>query len=58
MCGRRWTTRCGRRRPGGWRIDQIFASPPLCPIACRYHHAWRDPELSDHSALEAEFAWR
>jgi len=40
---------------GGWRIDHIFASSQLRPVACRYHHAWRDQQLSDHSALEADF---
>jgi exodeoxyribonuclease-3 len=41
---------------GGWRIDHIFASAELDPIACLYHHAWRDQNLSDHSALEADLA--
>jgi hypothetical protein len=26
----------------------------LRPIAARYHHAWRDAGLSDHSALEVD----
>lgn len=39
---------------GGWRLDHIFASEQLEPVACRYHHEWRDAGLSDHSALEAD----
>jgi exonuclease III len=38
---------------GGWRLDHIFASG-LAVVASRYHHAWRDDGLSDHSALEAD----
>ncbi len=49
-----WTRIAGHG--GGWRIDHIFASSQLRPIACRYHHAWRDEGLSDHSALEADLA--
>jgi exonuclease III len=39
---------------GGWRLDHLFCSAELEPVACRYHHAWRDDGLSDHSALEAD----
>jgi exonuclease III len=39
---------------GGWRLDHIFASAELRIDAARYHHAWRDDGLSDHSALEAD----
>ena len=39
---------------GGWRLDHVFCSAELEPVACAYHHAWRDDGLSDHSALEAE----
>lgn len=51
-----WTWKRIAGHDGGWRIDHIFASSQLRPIACRYHHAWRDRQLSDHSALEADFA--
>lgn len=51
-----WTWRRIAEHDGGWRIDHIFASPQLRPIASLYHHAWRDQELSDHSALEADLA--
>ena len=47
------------RRAGkswGRRYDHIFASRRLKPIACRYLHAWRKQRLSDHSAIEADFA--
>jgi exodeoxyribonuclease-3 len=43
-----------RRSRGGWRLDHIFASAELRIDAARYHHAWRDDGLSDHSALEAD----
>jgi exonuclease III len=39
---------------GGWRLDHVFCSAELEPLACAYHHEWRDAGLSDHSALEAE----
>jgi exonuclease III len=42
------------RHGGGWRLDHLFASAELEPAAARYHHAWRDDGLSDHSALEAD----
>lgn len=51
-----WTWKRIAGHDGGWRIDHIFASGQLRPAACLYHHAWRDQELSDHSALEADFA--
>jgi len=41
---------------GGWRLDHAFCSAELEPVACAYHHEWRDAGLSDHSALEAELA--
>jgi endonuclease/exonuclease/phosphatase family metal-dependent hydrolase len=50
-----WERIAGHR--GGWRIDHIFASSELRPVACVYHHSWRDQDLSDHSALEADLAW-
>jgi exonuclease III len=51
-----WTWRRIAGHGGGWRLDHIFASEELQLVACAYHHAWRDEDLSDHSALEAEFA--
>lgn len=51
-----WTWRRIAGHGGGWRIDHIFASVELEPVSCRYHHDWRDAGLSDHSALEADFA--
>jgi exonuclease III len=49
-----WTWKRIAGHEGGWRIDHMFASSQLRPIACRYHHAWRENDLSDHSALEAD----
>jgi exonuclease III len=49
-----WTWRRRAGHDGGWRLDHLFASAELRPVSCRYHHAWRDAGLSDHSALEAE----
>jgi exonuclease III len=49
-----WTWKQIAGHDGGWRIDHIFASAQLRPVACAYHHAWRDRGLSDHSALEAD----
>lgn len=51
-----WTWRRIAGHGGGWRIDHVFVSSQLLPVACRYHHQWRDHELSDHSALEADLA--
>jgi exonuclease III len=42
---------------GGWRLDHVFCSAELEPVACAYHHDWRDAGLSDHSALEADLAY-
>jgi endonuclease/exonuclease/phosphatase family metal-dependent hydrolase len=36
------------------RLDHVFCSSDLEPVACAYHHGWRDAGLSDHSALEAD----
>jgi hypothetical protein len=51
------------REGGQWRrrFDHAFASVDLRPLACRYHHVWREPSagtraLSDHSAIETDFA--
>jgi exonuclease III len=49
-----WTWRRIAGHGGGWRIDHLFASPALVPVAARYHHAWREEDLSDHAALEAD----
>ena len=49
-----WTWRQISGHAGGWRLDHLFCSPPLRPVACRYHHDWRDDGLSDHAALEAD----
>lgn len=51
-----WTWKRIAGHGGGWRLDHIFASAQLRPIACMYHHAWRETDLSDHSALEADLA--
>lgn len=49
-----WTWRRVSGHGGGWRLDHLFASDQLRPVACCYHHDWRDAGLSDHSALEAD----
>jgi exodeoxyribonuclease-3 len=49
-----WTWRRIAGHGGGWRLDHLFASPPLRPLSCVYHHEWRERHLSDHSALEAD----
>ncbi len=51
-----WTWKRIAGHPGGWRIDHIFATSELQPVDSRYHHLWREEGLSDHSALEADFA--
>jgi len=43
---------------GGWRLDHVFLSAELEPVAATYHHAWRDSGLSDHSALEVDLKVR
>jgi exonuclease III len=53
-----WTWQRISGHGGGWRLDHLFTSAELRPAACRYHHAWRDAGLSDHSALEADIARR
>jgi exonuclease III len=52
-----WTWRRIAGHGGGWRIDHVFASTQLRPLACGYHHDWREQDLSDHSALEADLAY-
>jgi exonuclease III len=49
-----WTWKQIAGHGGGWRLDHIFVSSQLRPVACMYHHAWRDDGLSDHSSLEAD----
>lgn len=49
-----WTWRTIAGHDGGWRLDHIFVSADVLPLACRYHHEWREQGLSDHSALEAD----
>ena len=44
------------RHGGGWRLDHVFLSTELEATASRYHHGWRDAGLSDHSALEVDWA--
>jgi endonuclease/exonuclease/phosphatase family metal-dependent hydrolase len=53
-----WTWRQISGHTGGWRLDHIFTSVELEPVASVYHHAWRDEGLSDHSALEADIEAR
>ena len=50
-----WVARRGEKR-WGRRYDHIFASRRLAASACRYLHDWREQGLSDHSAIEADFA--
>jgi exonuclease III len=49
-----WTFRRIAGHGGGWRLDHVFASAELAVRAAVYHHGWRDGDLSDHSALEAD----
>ena len=49
-----WTFRRISGHGGGWRLDHVLCSAELEPVTCAYHHAWRDDDLSDHSALEAD----
>jgi len=49
-----WVWRRISGHGGGWRLDHVFCSAELRPVACAYHHEWRDDGLSDHSALEAD----
>jgi exonuclease III len=39
------------------RFDHLFASTELRVVQCRYIHEWREAGLSDHSPIEANFAW-
>jgi exonuclease III len=49
-----WSWRRIAGHDGGWRLDHLFASAELEPVASTYHHDWRDAGLSDHSGLEAD----
>jgi exonuclease III len=49
-----WTWKRIAGHSGGWRLDHVFTSAELEPVACTYHHTWRDDGLSDHSALEVD----
>ena len=49
-----WTWRTIAGHDGGWRLDHTFLSAELVPLACQYHHQWRERGLSDHSALETD----
>lgn len=53
-----WTWRQIAGHDGGWRLDHVFASEELRPVAAAYHHAWREQGLSDHSALEVDLHLR
>ena len=50
-----WVARRGDRL-WGRRYDHVFASRRLDASACRYLHVWREQGLSDHSAIEVDFA--
>jgi exonuclease III len=52
-----WTWKAIAGHDGGWRLDHTFLSPGLFPLACRYHHQWREQGLSDHSALETDLGY-
>lgn len=49
-----WTWKTIAGHDGGWRLDHTFLSAELLPLACHYHHQWREQGLSDHSALETD----
>lgn len=53
-----WTWKTIAGHDGGWRLDHIFVSAGLLPLACQYHHDWREEGLSDHSALETDLDQR
>lgn len=53
-----WTWRTIAGHDGGWRLDHTFLSAELVPLACEYHHQWRECGLSDHSPLETDFDHR
>jgi len=49
-----WTFRRMGGHDGGWRLDHLFVSSELEVRTSRYHHGWRDADLSDHAPLEAD----
>ena len=53
-----WTWRRIAGHGGGWRLDHLFTSKELRPVAAVYHHDWRDEGLSDHSPLEVDLSPR
>jgi len=53
-----WTFRRMGGHDGGWRLDHLFVSPEFDVTGSRYHHGWRDADLSDHAALEADVKLR
>jgi endonuclease/exonuclease/phosphatase family metal-dependent hydrolase len=53
-----WTWKRIAGHNGGWRLDHVFVSQELAPLACDYHHDWREQGLSDHSALETDLERR
>ena len=53
-----WTFRRMAGHDGGWRLDHLFASRELRALGARYHHGWRDEDLSDHAALEVDLEYR
>ena len=46
-----------RGRTGGFRLDHVFVSPHLRPVACWYEHGPRETGLSDHSPIVADLEW-
>jgi len=50
-----WVARRGGKE-WGRRYDHIFAARRLAATSCHYLHSWREGGLSDHSAIEADFA--
>lgn len=52
--GQREISWAWQRWGGGYRIDHVFCSRELLPVAAGYHHVWREQGLSDHSALEVD----
>jgi exodeoxyribonuclease III len=46
----------GKGRCIGRRFDHVFASRQLHAVRCEYLHALREMGLSDHSAIEVDFA--
>jgi exonuclease III len=51
-----WVFNTRARRKAGHRLDHVLASASLATAYCDYHHGWREIGLSDHSAIEAQFA--